>query len=159
MTPLQHKPNCSTNMRCAVYHADGICPGYKSCDCGFLPQQKIDNSGWEERFDHKFSYASFTWNGDNFTGKKMAQKMKRMVKNFIRQELATTRKQALKEFAEAVRWKEIESTELCSATCATQAPEDFSAYGCTCGGNNDVVLYNEIGSELNTKIDNYLKDL
>lgn len=32
----QHKPNCSINIRCAVYHADGICnhPIYGKCDCG-----------------------------------------------------------------------------------------------------------------------------
>jgi hypothetical protein len=30
-----HKPDCSSNIHCAVYHADGICPGYRGCDCGF----------------------------------------------------------------------------------------------------------------------------
>jgi len=32
----QHKPNCSINTVCAVYHANGICnhPKYGKCDCG-----------------------------------------------------------------------------------------------------------------------------
>lgn len=29
----QHKPDCASNINCAVYHKDGICPGYKHCDC------------------------------------------------------------------------------------------------------------------------------
>ena len=33
----RHKPNCATNAHCAVFHADGVCPGYKSCDCGAEP--------------------------------------------------------------------------------------------------------------------------
>lgn len=37
----QHKPDCSTNTECAVYHRDGVCPGYEDCDCGFEePQHK-----------------------------------------------------------------------------------------------------------------------
>ncbi len=30
----QHKPGCMANIKCAVYHADGICPGpYGICTC------------------------------------------------------------------------------------------------------------------------------
>ena len=36
-TEMRHKPDCATHMHCAVFHADGVCPGYKSCDCGAEP--------------------------------------------------------------------------------------------------------------------------
>ncbi len=30
-----HKPGCMANVSCAVYHADGVCPGpYGKCTCG-----------------------------------------------------------------------------------------------------------------------------
>ena len=34
-----HKPNCSININCLVYHADGICnhERYGKCDCGLTP--------------------------------------------------------------------------------------------------------------------------
>lgn len=31
---MKHKPNCASNISCAVYHENGVCPGYKKCDCG-----------------------------------------------------------------------------------------------------------------------------
>ena len=30
---MKHKPYCSSNMRCTVYHESGRCPGYKECNC------------------------------------------------------------------------------------------------------------------------------
>ena len=36
----KHKPNCSSNISCAVYHANGVCPGYKPCDCGVEKPKK-----------------------------------------------------------------------------------------------------------------------
>ena len=40
---MKHTSNCSSNISCAVYHADGVCPRYKQCNCGadnFQPMPK-----------------------------------------------------------------------------------------------------------------------
>lgn len=37
----EHKPNCSSNLVCLVYHQNVPCPGYKECDCD------IDNASEE----------------------------------------------------------------------------------------------------------------
>ncbi len=44
------------------------------------------SQNWKSRFDEKFNYATFCWNGDNATGKKFAEQQKRKVKNFFSQE-------------------------------------------------------------------------
>ena len=52
-TEMRHKPDCATHMHCAVFHADGICPGYKSCDCGVESPKEVGEleKDWEKRFD------------------------------------------------------------------------------------------------------------
>jgi hypothetical protein len=40
---------------------------------------------WSERFDEEFTYANFTWNGDNFNGVEFAEKTRQRVKAFIHQ--------------------------------------------------------------------------
>ncbi len=30
---LLHKPWCASNIQCAVYHNNGICPDQKQCNC------------------------------------------------------------------------------------------------------------------------------
>lgn len=38
----QHKPGCLANMSCAVYHADGICPGpYGRCNCDSIKDTSL----------------------------------------------------------------------------------------------------------------------
>jgi len=51
--------------------------------------------GWEEEFGTKFNYATFCWNGDNYTGKKFAIEQKKKVKQFIKQVVAQTRLEAI----------------------------------------------------------------
>ncbi len=38
---MKHKPNCSINKSCLVYHEDGKCnhPTYGKCDCVFMPNE------------------------------------------------------------------------------------------------------------------------
>jgi hypothetical protein len=53
---MRHKPNCSTNISCAVYHENGICPNPKPCDCGAeLPQKvspnNISGESWEKELE------------------------------------------------------------------------------------------------------------
>ena len=38
---MKHEPYCKTNIQCLVYHSDGICPGYKECDCKTAPKANI----------------------------------------------------------------------------------------------------------------------
>jgi len=59
----KHKPNCSSNIHCAVYHANGVCPGYKPCDCGVeKPKKEITaptpkvSEHWEKELDRIFGY-------------------------------------------------------------------------------------------------------
>lgn len=40
-----------------------------------------------KRFDKKFTYASFCWNGDNATGLKFAKATKRKVKSHLQSEI------------------------------------------------------------------------
>lgn len=47
--------------------------------------------GWEKRYNERFSFAFFTWNGDNFSGETEARKARATMKKFIRQELAQAR--------------------------------------------------------------------
>mgnify|MGYP001558104948 FL=1 len=68
------------------------------------PQNK---ETFEERivkeFNERFSYASFTWNGDTKTGKRFAHDTKREIKSFFLQALS-----AQKSEMTAWCWKEIE---------------------------------------------------
>ncbi len=56
---------------------------------------------WEKDFDENFTYASFTWNGDNKTGADFAKKTKRRVKAFI----SKTRQEAIA--AERLNFKKV----------------------------------------------------
>lgn len=42
------------------------------------------DSTWEEEFDKRWNWASFTWNGDHIIGERSAKKTRRSIKTFIR---------------------------------------------------------------------------
>ncbi len=62
-----------------------------------------------ERFDKKFTYASFTWNGDNATGVKFAKNTKKKMLDFIEQELKKEREEIV-EMIEEKDWECFEQT-------------------------------------------------
>lgn len=53
--------------------------------------------GTAERFDKKWNYASFTWNGQNATGKEFAEKTAEELKSFIKQEQLRVLEEVMKE--------------------------------------------------------------
>lgn len=54
-----------------------------------------------KRFNKRFNYANFTWNGDNETGLKSAKKQLKSVKSFIHSEQERVWKTAEEETAKA----------------------------------------------------------
>lgn len=53
----------------------------------------MNTTSMRERFNEKFTYASFTWNGDNATGVKFAKNTKKKILDFIEQELKKEREE------------------------------------------------------------------
>jgi len=48
----------------------------------------------------------------------------------------------IEKLMRAIFLDKLDPEQWCAGTCATQAPPDFSSYGCTCGGKKDVENYN-----------------
>ena len=74
---------------------EDICDKHQKTDCmecfyttrAESPQSELPQE-WEKEFEKKFSYSSFTWNGDNNTGVKFAKQTKTKIKSFIKSTIA-----------------------------------------------------------------------
>ena len=50
----KHRPDCSINKVCLVFHENGVCPDSGKCDCHTPQEDMREKVGWEE-FENKFS--------------------------------------------------------------------------------------------------------
>lgn len=66
---------------------------------------------WEKRFDERWNWASFTWNGDNKLGERSAKKTRRSIKTFVKS-LLSLQKQQLIEKVEGIGLLGIDIIEL-----------------------------------------------
>lgn len=91
---MKHKPNCSSNIRCAVYHENGVCPHPKKCDCGADRVSTPPQEEWEKELDKGWELWNYFHKHGTYTtcGEE--------VKSFIRSLLSKARAEAKKEAEE-----------------------------------------------------------
>lgn len=71
---------------------------------GLTPQDGADSIS---DFDAKFSFASFTWNGDDKTGAKCAKQTKKQIKQYIQTKIDQEVKKRDNTPIGASKWKEL----------------------------------------------------
>jgi hypothetical protein len=72
---------------------------------------------------------------------------------YVRYLLQQARRKGIKEVVKAIKESKLKDKDyFCSTTCAIQAGDAGIGYGCTCGGEMDVELYNNALSDLEVKI-------